>query len=167
MAGDMQDKSTKGAFELGAQGTLRIIFVVSVSLVYCLFAGEPAAAMTPKALLRSCETVVAGARVRRAAELEVPRTGLQCWYFMSAVQSMSVLIDQNGKPLLGVCVPESTTLLDYVQIFVRYARRLRINRLENAAALVVEALNSTFPCEGRETAGSAASGLAHSANRSI
>ena len=32
---------------------------------------------------------------------------------------MSVLIDQNGKPLLGVCVPESTALLDYVRIFVR------------------------------------------------
>ena len=70
---------------------------------------------------------------------------------------------QNGKPLLGVCVPESTALLDYVRIFVRYARRLEINRLDNAAALVVEALNSAFPCAGRETAGFDAASVARSA----
>ena len=75
MAGDMQDKSRPGPSSLGVHGTLRKVFVVSVSLVYCLFVGEPAAAMTPKALFRSCETVVAGVRIRQAAELEVPRTG--------------------------------------------------------------------------------------------
>lgn len=65
---------------------------------------------------------------------------------------MSVLIDEDGKPLLGACAPENTRLLNYVRIFVRYARRVPISEPENAAALAIEALHATFPCGHRDTA---------------
>lgn len=143
----------RATFRLDAHHGPRIVVAAFAGVLFCLASGQPAAAITPKALLRSCEAVVAGVRVREVAELEIPRTGLRCWYFMSAVQSMSVLIDQDGDPLLGSCVPANTTLLDYVRAFVRYARRLRTYGSGNAAALVVEALGSTFPCGHRESAG--------------
>jgi Rap1a immunity proteins len=143
-----------GPFPLEAHHALRIALIVFTGIVLSLVAVEPAVAVTPKALLQSCGVVAAGARVRRAAEVEVPRTGLTCWFYMSAVQNMSVLTDEDGEPLLGICAPASTTLLDYVRIFVRYARRHRNDGAGNAAALVVEALNSAFPCGRRDTASS-------------
>jgi Rap1a immunity proteins len=149
ITGSMQ---REGTWRATLRATYAALTIVLASAALCLATAGPAAAITPKALLRSCEAVVAGSRVRQVAVLDVPRTGLPCWYFMSAVQNMSVLIDQSGEPLLGICAPENTRLLDYVRTFVRYARRVPRGGQENAAALAVEALNATYPCGHRDTA---------------
>jgi Rap1a immunity proteins len=109
----------------------------------------PASAAEPNSLLRSCEAVIIGARGAQADKIEIPRAGLHCWYYLSAVQNMSVLVDQRGQRLLGICAPINTTLLSYVRIFVDYARRHPNAEQENAAALAVTALNKAFPCGPR------------------
>jgi hypothetical protein len=91
-------------------------------------------------------------RLGNRGEIDVPRAGLECWYYMSAVQNMSVLVDQNGAHLLGVCAPANTRLLDYVRIFVRYGSGMANRVEENPAAVALEALNAAFPCTGRTTA---------------
>jgi hypothetical protein len=69
---------------------------------------------------------------------------------MAAIQNASVLEDVHGVRLLGICAPPETTLIDYIRIFVRYARKIKTQE-SNAAALAVVALSKTFPCEASGT----------------
>ncbi len=82
--------------------------------------------------------------------IDISPAGLRCWYYMSAIQNMSVVVDQTGEHLLGICAPASTTLMDYVRIFVRYARLNGIQLQSNAAALAVAGLSKAFPCGGNK-----------------
>jgi len=41
-------------------------------------------------------------------------------------------------------------LIDYIRIFVRYARKIKVQE-GNAAALAVVALSKAFPCEANGT----------------
>jgi Rap1a immunity proteins len=59
--------------------------------------------------------------------------------------AQSVLVDQHGRLLLGICAPEKTTLVDYIRIIVQYAQRHPQATQGNAAALAVVALSNAFP----------------------
>jgi Rap1a immunity proteins len=133
----------------GARGAMRLILAALLCAVGWPAAARPASAAEPPNLLRSCEAVMIGARGTQTDKIEIPHAGLHCWYYLSAVQNMSVLVDQRGQPLLGICAPANTTLLSYVRIFVEYARRHPKAEQENAAALAVTALNKAFPCGPR------------------
>jgi hypothetical protein len=109
-----------------------------------LLARENAAAMTPEALLQSCQAVISAAGAERGPEIDIPATGLPCWYYMSAVQNMSALVDESGERLLGVCAPPDTTLMDFVRTIVQHARELEDG---NAAAFVLPELAEAFPCK--------------------
>jgi Rap1a immunity proteins len=128
---------------------MRLILAALLGVVGWSIAARPAVAAEPRNLLRSCEAVMIGARRAPADKIEIPHAGLHCWYYLSAVQNMSVLVDQRGQPLLGICAPVNTTLLSYVRIFVAYARRHPKAEQQNAAALAVTALNKAFPCGPR------------------
>jgi Rap1a immunity proteins len=111
-----------------------------------------AAAATPAELLQSCQNVLRTAGARDKATIDIPVAGLTCWYYMSAVQNMSAVVDQDGRPLLGICAPEGTTLIQYVRIFARYAQRHPEKDSDNAAPLVLRALLDAFPCGTRRPA---------------
>lgn len=111
-----------------------------------------AAAATPAQLLQSCQNVLRAAGARDKATIDIPVAGLACWYYMSAVQNMSAVVDQNGRPLLGICAPEGTTLIQYVRIFARYAQLHPEKDMDNAAPLVLHALLDAFPCGTRRPA---------------
>ncbi len=113
----------------------------------CLLAGGNAPAMTPGELLRSCEAVVNTAGAAAGDTIDIPPAGLRCWYYMAAIQNMSVVVDQGGERLLDICAPSDTTLMDYVRIFVRYARRNLKELQGNAAALAIAGLSEAFPCD--------------------
>lgn len=108
-----------------------------------------AAAETPTELLQSCQNVLRAAGATDKATIEIPVAGLTCWYYMSAVQNMSAVVDQDGRPLLGICAPAGTTLMQYVRIFARYAQRHPEKDMDNAAPLVLHALIDAFPCGTR------------------
>lgn len=105
-----------------------------------------ATAATPEELLQSCEAVITTAGPAGGDTLDIPAAGLPCWYYMSAVQNMSALVDERGERLLGICPPTDSTMMDYVRIFVQYAHGNQTEDYGNAAALVLLGLSEAFPC---------------------
>jgi hypothetical protein len=111
---------------------------------------EPATAISSGELLPSCLEIVNRARSVSQGDIDIPPSGLSCWHYMAAIQNASVLEDVRGVRLLGICAPPETTLIDYIRIFVRYARKIKVQE-GNAAALAVVALSKAFPCEASGT----------------
>ena len=126
---------------------MRPIFAVALGTIACLFAPGGASAQTTNELLPSCEAITDAAGPAKAETIDIPRAGLRCWYYMAAIQNASVLVDKDGRRLLGVCAPPDATLIDHVRIFVRYARRNRKDVSDNAAATAVMALSEAYPCK--------------------
>jgi hypothetical protein len=94
--------------------------------------------------------VLSSSRGSEARNVDISAAGLPCWYYMSAIQNISAIVDQNGEHLVGVCAPPATTLMQYVQTFVRYARKKRERLDSNAAALAITGLSEAYPCDGTE-----------------
>jgi len=117
-------------------------FAALLLVAACFFAPRQAGAITTGELLQSCQA--ASAVARAGATLDIPSAGLPCWYYMSAMQNMAVLVDESGTRLLGVCPPPDSTVMDFVRIFVQYARKQKA--ADNAAALVLPGLAQAFPC---------------------
>ncbi len=109
-----------------------------------------ASATTASDLLQSCKAAPLSAK--RGAKLDIPLRALPCWYYMSSIQDMSVLVDPAGHRLLGICPPPNSDVLDFVKAFVRSARRRDVDKEDNAAAAVVPALARQFPCGNEQRA---------------
>jgi Rap1a immunity proteins len=124
---------------------MRGVRATLMGAVVCLVLPNSATSMTSGELLRSCAEVVNNGRAKANGEVDIPPSALPCWYYISAVQNMSVLENLDGVRLLGICSPPDTTLMDYVQILVQKARRKKM-QIENAAALAVTVLSQRFPC---------------------
>jgi hypothetical protein len=127
---------------------MRPKFAFPLAVIACLLGTGPAATQTATELLQSCEAITNTARSTRADTIDIPRAGVPCWYYMSAIQNASVLVDNGGNRLLGICAPADATLIDHVRIFVQYARRNQKDTPDNAAALAVIALSQAYPCSG-------------------
>jgi Rap1a immunity proteins len=125
--------------------TARLLPALGFAIAVCLFACG-ANAMSPSELLQSCTSIAKAAKPSQSNQIDIPAAGLPCWFFMSAVQNMSVLTDERGGRLLGICAPPESSVLDYVQIFVRSVRRKSAGAGDNAAAQVVAALAESYPC---------------------
>jgi Ssp1 endopeptidase immunity protein Rap1a len=118
---------------------------ILLGAIACLVAPNMASSTTSSELLRSCLDILSGVGPKTEDEVDIPQSGLTCWYYMSAIQNMSVLETPRGVRLLGICAPPQTMLMDYVRIFVAQARK-RNARSDNAAALAVVILSEVFPC---------------------
>jgi hypothetical protein len=94
--------------------------------------------------LQSCRSI-ADTASPKDNQIEIPESGLPCWYYMSAVQNMSVLVDESGVRLLGLCPPANSTVLDFVKIYVQYARKKDAED-DNPAALALSGLAMAYPC---------------------
>jgi hypothetical protein len=130
------------------RATARYACIVLLGTVACLVALNTASSTTSGELLRSCLEIVNRVGPKAGGEVDIPPTGLSCWYYMSAIQNMSVLESPPGRRLLGICAPPETTLLDYVRVFVAQARKRKTNS-DNAAAVAVVILSEAFPCNAR------------------
>ena len=124
---------------------MRYVRTILLGAVASLVAPHVASSTSPGELLSSCVEIVSRAGSRVGSEVEIPQTGLSCWYYMSAIQNMSVLEAPRGVRLLGICAPPETSLMDYVRIFVAQARKRKAQG-ENAAAFAVLILSESFPC---------------------
>lgn len=119
---------------------------ILLGAVAYLVAPDTASSTTSAELLKSCLEIVSGAGPNTVGELDIPQTGLTCWYYMSAIQNMSVLETPRRVRLLGICAPPETTLIDYVRAFVVKASKRKAQH-DNAAALAVVILSESFPCK--------------------
>jgi hypothetical protein len=123
---------------------MRFVFAAITLLAACLLGYGKASAISSSELLESCQSV-AGTAVIKDTQIEIPEAGLPCWYYMSALQNMSVLVDQSGVRLLGLCPPADSTVLDFVKNFVQYARKQKADD-DNPAALALPGLAKSYPC---------------------
>jgi hypothetical protein len=125
---------------------VKCVVTALFAVVTVVLAGSGASAITTEQLLKSCSVVIKAAPAAKSATADIPAAGLPCWYYMSALQNMSALASDSGRRLLGVCPPADSTLLDFVRIFVQYAREHKADLEENAAAAAFLGLAKTFPC---------------------
>ena len=105
-----------------------------------------AVALSPAELPTSCEVITNASPLSAEKKLDIAAEGLPCWYYMSAVQNMTVRADERGKRLLGICPPPESTVLDFVRIFVQNARTEEVRSQRNAAAFALLGLARAFPC---------------------
>jgi hypothetical protein len=116
-------------------------------LALIFFLCTPAHSETGNTLLQACEVLEREARieegqVRLPARTEVHR----CWGYMSAVQDISVIIDDTGKPLLESCPDPKTKLTQFIRVFTNYARTHPQELHETASVLIIRAMHQAFPC---------------------
>jgi hypothetical protein len=91
---------------------MKYLFLGLLAAVGWPLGSDGAIAATSAELLQSCEAVVSTAGPAAGQTIDIPTEGLPCWYYMEAIQNMSVLVDQAGQPLLGVCAPPDSTVMD-------------------------------------------------------
>lgn len=125
---------------------MRYIVAALVLLIACLLAQHRATALTSNELLQSCQTITRTISTKKQPTIDIPEAGLACWYYMSAMQNMSVLVDGSGVRLLGVCPPSESTVLDFIRVFVQHSRGKAAD-VRNAAALALPGLANAFPCQ--------------------
>jgi Rap1a immunity proteins len=126
-------------------GSMRFAITALIGCVTCVFATGHAHALTSSELLQSCEAVDQTAEAGDGNSVDISSAGLPCWYYMSAAQNMSSLVDEANQRLLHICPPSDSTVLDFVHVFVQYARGTNV-AVENPAALVFNALIKAYPC---------------------
>jgi hypothetical protein len=124
---------------------MKLVPAALLLVAACAFVPDRADATTASELLQSCQAIATSTVARNDATLDIPPDGLPCWYFMSAVQNMTVLVDENGTRLLGVCPPPDSTVLDFIRVYVAYAGKKKGSG-DNAAALALTGLAEAFPC---------------------
>lgn len=129
---------------------MKLLIAGVLGVLVSLTLSAQAATATPAQLLQSCQAVIDAAGSAQSATVEIPVEGLACWYYMAAIQNMSVVVDEHGRHLLGICAPEDTTLMEYVRIVTRYARRNPPAHDDNIGALALRALVDAFPCAARQ-----------------
>ena len=127
---------------------MRSLIPACIVVVGCILQSHHANAMTTAELVDSCKAVDQTAQSASGDNLDISPEGLPCWYYMSAVQNMSALVDSGNEHLLGICPPVESTTLDFVRIVVRAAGRRDMTNLEDPAALVLPALAETYRCNG-------------------
>jgi Rap1a immunity proteins len=71
---------------------------------------------------------------------------LICWGFLGAMHQVSYW-KNHDTPLLGVCLPKESTLIQLARVFTAFARSHPEQLHEQAAAVVLRAFQSAFPCK--------------------
>lgn len=122
--------------------------MIALALVVLPSSSRPAQAFeTARDLATQCKSVDAFAlRSERDAYIPGTSAALQCWGYMQAMQDLLVLVDDDGRRIMGVCPSEQTSLLQMTSAFVGYADRHSSDLSNDAALIVVQALKEAFPC---------------------
>jgi len=148
-AGDLA--GTQTAFSRSLQDGwcfMRILVSACIVAVGCALQPPHARALTANELIESCSAVEQSAQSAPGDTVDISPEGLPCWYYMSAVQNMSALVDSKNERLLALCPPAESTTLDFVRIFLRSAERKNETDVNNPAVLVLHALTKAYPCHG-------------------
>jgi hypothetical protein len=70
-----------------------------------------------------------------------------CWGAFSSLQQVIVIRDVGAKhPILQICAPEETTLVQLIRLFDSYARRHPERMQEPFIEVALAALGSAYPC---------------------
>ena len=121
----------------------------ALGLILVLLAGAAPvdARAATRELAGDCHRLLQG-KHGSGEQIRIPFTkkALVCWGYMQSMQDFAAFSDENGRPMLGICLPDRATLLDIVQAFVRYADGHGKDLPDNAAVAVTQALQAAYPC---------------------
>jgi Rap1a immunity proteins len=108
---------------------------------------EAVAVESGRDLAKYCQALQKGIR-GSGRQIRIPNTkeSLLCWGYMQAMQDLSVLTDEQGRPIIGTCPPEDATTLQLIESFLTYARSHPDALRAKAAVAVVTALQDAYPC---------------------
>jgi hypothetical protein len=125
----------------------QVVWLLAAALALAGFSERARAIESARELVDACQEVERG-REGTGKDILIPNTpeALLCWGYMQAMQDLSVLVDQHGLRIIGSCPPEDTTTLQVVHAFVSYARTHAAELDGNAAAMMIKALQASFPC---------------------
>jgi hypothetical protein len=126
---------------------LRILVLGVVVMVAVAPSGAAIAIDNAGDLASKCQQVGKSVNPARR-QVHIPNTpeALQCWGYIQAIQNFLVLVDEEGESLLGACVPEKTTLVQLVESFLAYMHTHPENSDANAAVVMMQAMQATYPC---------------------
>jgi hypothetical protein len=107
---------------------------ILLGAVACLVAPNMASSTTSGELLQSCREITSGIGPNTGAEVDIPPTGLTCWYYMSAIQNMSVLETSSGSHqghvqrlrAAGITVDEEEINIAHLKLIVQLAEQSRL-----------------------------------------
>jgi hypothetical protein len=102
---------------------------------------------SPGQLASYCQKLEKGVR-GSGQSIQIPSTkeALLCWGYMQAIQDLSMLVDEDGRRLIGSCPPEDTRLRDFIRAFLAYEQSHRSSAGANAVVAVTKALQQAYPC---------------------
>jgi hypothetical protein len=121
-----------------------MVRALALMLVLLVAALPRDAHASARELAGGCQALLQG-KHGNGEQIRIP---IECWGYMQAVQDFAALADENGQRILGICPPDSATLLDIVRAFLRYTRAQGKDLPDNAALAVTQALQSAYPCAG-------------------
>ena len=76
-----------------------------------------------------------------------------CWGAFAAIQELGRIVDEEGRPLLRFCVRPTSTRIQFIKIFLRYAEQHLEQSDLDFAYVVQRALAEAFPCGSNQGAG--------------
>jgi len=125
----------------------QVVWLLAAALALAGFPDRARAIESARELVTACQELERG-REGTGKDILIPgnREALLCWGYMQAIQDLSVLVDQHGLRVIGSCPPEETTTVQLVQALLGYARTHAAELDGNAAAMVIKALQTSFPC---------------------
>ena len=69
-----------------------------------------------------------------------------CWGAFASIQELSRIVNDDGKPMIGFCTRSSSTRIQLIQIFLRYAQEHPEQANSDFAWVAGKALSEAFPC---------------------
>jgi hypothetical protein len=105
-------------------------------------------ATTAEEMLVGCRAV-AQAPVRDG-QVQIPRApdAQMCWGAFDVVHALTGFFAQ-GKPILGICVPDDSTVTQLAAVFVEHVDRNPAVRSQGFVHVTMNALIKAFPCASR------------------
>ena len=70
-----------------------------------------------------------------------------CWGSFASIQRMIIYADKNKRPLLGVCVPPTSSRTQLIAIFTKYLEDNPQRLHEDSINVALSSLMEYFPCE--------------------
>ncbi len=129
---------------------IAVFLLAGAALQPLLVQWAAAAPYSTEEMLSECEQLLASAKLAAdpdSLELDNTFSTGTCWGAFLSIQQLATLKIAGAKnPMFRVCIPEDTTLIQFIQVFDAYARRHPQRQDEPFTVVALAALHEAFRC---------------------
>src|SRR6266513_1423260 len=123
--------------------------ITAVCLIFGLLSTDALAVETTQEMLSACRAFataeVSGDTARFPQNFD---TGI-CWGAFTMIQKVIIDVDENRRPIYGVCARPKSRLIQLIAIFPKYAENTPQRLHEHFSRVAFESLQKAFRCKGR------------------